>query len=91
MSNQQHIRVVQEKDYVTLVCDDYELYDWMEDLFTEEHSIEIEYMRELSETGMYQLIFPNSVTVEFVRKTIDSLDPVEVERVYLLNNSKIDD
>jgi len=87
MSNQQHIRVVQEDDRLTLVCDDFELFDWMEDVFTEQHNIELVHLRTLSETNQYKLIFPKSVSIEFVTEIIDGLDSAEVERIYLLNNT----
>lgn len=87
MPKEQHIRIVEEGNRVTLVCDDYELFDWMENLFAEEHDIEIDHVIMTDAQQEYKILFSRSVEFQIVRTIIDGLDQVEIERLYLLKNS----
>ena len=40
-----HIQVFQEGEYIVVRADDFELFDWLDDLMTEEHNIEYELVR----------------------------------------------
>jgi hypothetical protein len=89
MSMLPHIRVETEGDHVVVHVADDELFDYVDDCFTEGWSLESAYLTESVENGrrVHCIHFPPSVEQEYVERAVKSLSPEEVERIWRLNNS----
>jgi hypothetical protein len=83
-----HIRIGSEGDHVTLTIDDYELFDYVEDCFTEQWSLEYSYMSEAQERGRnaFTMHFSPTISRDYVSRALDSLPAEEIERIWQLNN-----
>ncbi|NKC00031.1 MAG: hypothetical protein GKR90_16240 [Pseudomonadales bacterium] len=71
--------LVEEEDRVSVVCDDYELFDWMDDLFAEEHDLDdvVFYSSSSGAKSEYRITFPPSVDLGLVREIISGLDELK--------------
>ena len=88
MTKPDRIRIDSEGNHVIVRVADYELFDYIEDCFTEEWSLEYSYMSEVQEGGMrvFTMHFSPSVSRDYVSRAIASLQADEIERIWHLNN-----
>ena len=89
MTKLDHIRVYSEDGHIVVRIDDYELFDYVDDCFTEEWSLEYSHMSKSQDggTSVYSMHFAPSVSRDYVSRAVASLPPDEIERIWQLNNS----
>lgn len=87
MSRQTHIKVRSSKWGPTVVVDDYELFDYLDDIFTDK-GLRFVYLPEAidGQGRVYSFLFPVVVDLNFLRMIVDGIDESEVERIWRLNN-----
>lgn len=87
--NQTHIDFLEIEGRPVVKFDDYELFDWFDDIFTEQHGIQYDFVVE--ETGRagtsYLMHFARTVSLSTLREIVNTIDTHEIERVWLLNNA----
>jgi hypothetical protein len=71
-----------------VVVEDYELFDFVEDFLSDECDLSYEYRTSKERPGgeIITMFFPLSVNPEVIEASLSSLSPLEVERIYKLNN-----
>lgn len=71
-----------------VVVEDYELFDFVEDFLSDECDLSYEYRTSKERPGgeIITMFFPLGVNPEVIEAGLSSLSPVEVERIYKLNN-----
>ena len=86
-----HITVRLEEGRVIVDVDDLELFDFVEDHLIEGCDLCYEYLlpkRPLSQ--VVTMAFPTHISLDRVLTALLKLDPVEIERIFLINNSASD-
>ena len=71
----------------SLCVDDDELFDWLDDILSDEHDLEVGLSRQ-PEGGPYDLLLPYDVPTEQIETIIADLDVNEVKRIWKLNNPR---
>jgi hypothetical protein len=71
-----------------VVVEDYELFDFVEDLLGDKCDLSYEYRSSKERPGgeIISMFFPLGVTPEVIEASLSGLSPAEVERIYKLNN-----
>lgn len=77
-----------EGNRCVIVIEDYELFDFVEDLLGDECDFSYEYRTSKERPGgeIITMFFPLVVAPETIESSLSSLSPAEVERIYKLNN-----
>ena len=79
-----HVRVRSTAGRVSLAVDDYELYDFLEDYFTERLELKPSWVEHREADRHWALTFPAEVGLEQVES---ALDPRELERIWRVNDT----
>lgn len=89
MSARDHISVRNEKGRVSLVADDYELFDFLDDYLTE-RGAELEYVSEEQRDGktFYTMHFPAGTSVEWIQRLVREIPESEIEATWEVNNTR---
>lgn len=71
-----------------VVVEDYELCDFVEDFLSDEFDLFYEHRTSTARPGgeIITMFFPLGVTSDVIEASLSSLSPVEIERIYQLNN-----
>lgn len=87
--NSPEITVTYNDLWPSIEVNDYELFDWLDDLFIEEFDLmPVSYAGlDKQDFGKIRMNFDPSVSIEKLRSLIAGLDWAEVERIYRLNNA----
>ena len=88
MREPDRIRVESEDDHVVVRVFDHELFDYVDDCFTEQWSLEFSYMTEghQNDSPVFTMHFAPSVSHSYVSRAVESLPAEEIERIWHLNN-----
>jgi len=88
MKTPDRIRIDSEGGHVVVRIADYELFDYIEDCFIEQWSLEYSYMTEEEEQGrrIFTMHFSPSVSHAYVTRAVASLPADEIDRISHLNN-----
>ena len=78
--------VGQSEHGATLTVPDTELFDYLEDLLTEELALEVTGHIQAEDGGQYTLLFAPGVTVDQLSHAVAELDSKTLRNVYALNN-----
>ena len=83
-----HIKSHLDADgHVLVVIDDYELYDFVDDHLTETHDLECLWVKHDDGARAYTITYPGALASQ-IYSAVSDLDPGEVHRIWLLNNSE---
>lgn len=87
--NSPEITVTYNDLWPSIEVNDYELFDWLDDLFIEEFDLmPVSYAGlDKQDFDKIRMNFDPSVSIEKLRSLIAGLDWAEVERIYRLNNA----
>lgn len=87
-TEQPHIVIDQLSDYITVRFDDYELFDFVDDLLIEKHNIEYIYFatEKIDNREIYVMYFSKCTDPDILREVIKSIDQEEIHRIWQLNN-----
>ncbi|MEM6290964.1 MAG: hypothetical protein AAGA54_06845 [Myxococcota bacterium] len=82
-----HIKITATSSKVELVVDDYELFDYLDDLLTE-RGLEYEFSSEQIYEGrkVYKMHFGECVAEAELAEVVERLPQQEIERISALNN-----
>lgn len=85
--NFQHIKLSYINDHQTLTVDDWELFDFLDDHFTD-HGLEVEYIstKKLNNNQLYVMHFEKKIDSAQLNKILNLVSPEEVHRIWELNN-----
>jgi hypothetical protein len=84
----EHINIARVADGVEVVADDYELFDYLDDLFSE-NSLQADWTHTAERDGKrrYVMHFGKSVPEARIFEILNELPEEEVERIWQLNNN----
>jgi hypothetical protein len=85
--NSRHVEIRVGIDGVDVIADDWEVFDYLDDFFSE-RGLEFEFTGEEERDGqrVYVMHFGSDVAEERIAKALEGVSAEEVERIWNLNN-----
>ncbi len=86
----QHIIAKNLDGRPVVIADDYELFDMISDILTEDHDLDVEFIISDEHEGIkkYILYFKDDISLPKLQEIINSIGIEEINRVWSLNNSQ---
>ncbi len=88
MMRRPHLKVEKRNGHVILIMEDTEVFDFVEDILLEQHSLQYAYLESEETNGVttYILHFPETNDPTILQTVVDAIDPGELQRIWDLNN-----
>ncbi len=82
------LEIEETEDHTVLIVKDYEVFDYLEDVLTEEHELEFSFMSEKDADGsmIYKMFFSKSTSNSKLRSTVNAIDAAKLKKIWKLNN-----
>lgn len=80
--------IKEQDDWLVLYVQDYEVFDTVDDILTEEHDLIYSFRTDVVIDGIetYLMYFPKSVTRAKIELAISKIDKAELRRLWELSN-----
>ena len=81
-------KIEEKEGHVVLIVEDTEVFDFLEDILSEQHGLEYSYLESEKVNGVetYKLHFSKNISPTRIQTAVDSIDQNELQRIWDLNN-----